>query len=83
MSVTRRLPSWNSCGIKQESGRSLSLIATACGWDYRGKRQLNDITDTGSIILKQKIEIWARKARELGIEPVLKISRNLDRGLIQ
>lgn len=49
-----------------------------CLWlGYRGKNQLDKITRSGSIILKQKIETWARKARELGIEPVLKISRKI------
>ncbi len=33
------------------------------------------ITKSRSLILKQKIELWARKARELGVEPVIKISR--------
>lgn len=49
-----------------------------CLWlGYKSKKPLNDITDSGSIILKQKIETWARKARELGIEPILKISQRV------
>ena len=46
-----------------------------CLWlGYKAKNPVTDISKSGSIILKQKIETWARKARELGIEPVLKIS---------
>jgi uncharacterized protein (TIGR04141 family) len=37
--------------------------------------RLKSIVDSRSLILKQKIESWARKARDLGIEPVIKISR--------
>lgn len=37
--------------------------------------RLKAIKDSRSLILKQKIESWARKARDLGIEPVIKISR--------
>lgn len=49
-----------------------------CLWlGYRGKNYLDTITSSGSIILKQKIETWARKARELGIEPILKISQRV------
>lgn len=33
------------------------------------------ISESKSIILKQKIEAWARRCRELGIEPRLKFSR--------
>lgn len=35
------------------------------------------ISESGSIILKQKIEAWARKCREIGVEPKLKISRKV------
>jgi uncharacterized protein (TIGR04141 family) len=46
-----------------------------CLWlGYRGVRPLESIADSGSIILKQKIEAWARKARAVGVTPVLKIS---------
>lgn len=38
-------------------------------------KRLEAIKDSRSLILKQKIESWARKARELGIEPIIKISR--------
>jgi uncharacterized protein (TIGR04141 family) len=52
-----------------------------CLWlGYRAKNRLDNIKYSGSIILKQKVETWARKCRELGIEPVLKISRKLKRG---
>jgi uncharacterized protein (TIGR04141 family) len=53
-----------------------------CLWlGYRGQTQLDSITGSGSIILKQKIETWVRKARELGIEPVIKISRKMKPGI--
>lgn len=46
-----------------------------CLWiGYRATKPLTDITASGSIIFKQKVDTWARKARELGIEPLLKIS---------
>jgi uncharacterized protein (TIGR04141 family) len=49
-----------------------------CLWlGYKSKGGLDNIADSGSIILKQKIETWARKARELGIEPVLKLSQKV------
>ena len=48
-----------------------------CLWiGYRSKKPVTDITKTGSIIFKQKLEIWARKAREAEIVPVLKISQS-------
>lgn len=53
-----------------------------CIWlGYRGKNRPTKISETGSIILKQKIESWARKCRELGIEPVIKISRKIKEGV--
>lgn len=53
-----------------------------CLWfGYRGKTMLGNISESGSIILKQKIETWARKARDLGIEPVIKVSRKLKQGV--
>lgn len=53
-----------------------------CLWlGYRGKKLPNSIADTGSIILKQKIEAWARKAEDLGVVPVLKLSRRLRHGV--
>ena len=52
-----------------------------CLWlGYRGQNRIESIASTGSIVLKQKLEAWARKARELGIEPVIKISRKLKPG---
>lgn len=35
------------------------------------------ISDTGSLILKQKIEAWARKCSEVGLEPKIKISKKV------
>lgn len=49
-----------------------------CLWfGYRAQQPVENITDSGSIIFKQKIEAWARKATELGIEPVIKLSRKV------
>ncbi|WP_163511610.1 DUF6119 family protein [Fodinicola acaciae] len=46
-----------------------------CLWfGYEAKRPLTDLRASGSIILKQKIDNWARKARDLGIRPVIKLS---------
>lgn len=53
-----------------------------CLWlGYRGKNRPSNIAETGSIILKQKIESWARKCRDLGIEPVIKVSRKIKVGV--
>lgn len=35
------------------------------------------MSDVNSIILKQKVDAWARRCRELGIEPKLKFSRRI------
>jgi uncharacterized protein (TIGR04141 family) len=49
-----------------------------CLWlGYSAVNPLKEISKSGSIILKQKIETWARKTRELGLEPVLKISHKV------
>jgi uncharacterized protein (TIGR04141 family) len=64
----------NKAGIRQ-----VPNFESYCLWlGYRCQRQLDDITETGSIILKQKIETWARRARDLGIEPVIKLSRKVN-----
>jgi hypothetical protein len=47
---------------------------------YRGQNRIESIASTLSIGLKQKLEAWASEARELGIEPVIKISRKLKPG---
>ena len=61
----------NKAGVK-----AIPSFTSYCLWlGYRSQKPLDDITVTGSIILKQKIETWARKARDLGVEPVIKISR--------
>ena len=53
-----------------------------CLWlGYRGQRMPQSIADSGSIILKQKIEAWARATEALGLTPVLKISRRLRAGV--
>lgn len=45
------------------------------GYRTAGDEPLANISLSGSIILKQKIETWARKCRELDITPVIRISR--------
>lgn len=45
------------------------------GYRVAGDTPLQNISLSGSIILKQKIENWARKCRELGITPLIRISR--------
>ena len=53
-----------------------------CLWlGYRVKVLPPSIADSGSIILKQKIEAWARKANELGITPVIRLSRRIVPGV--
>ena len=49
-----------------------------CLWmGYRAKKRLESLADSGSIILKQKVEAWARQCEEVGFTPVLKLSRKL------
>jgi hypothetical protein len=49
-----------------------------CLWfGYEAKKPLDRISQSGSIILKQKIEAWARHATNLRIEPVIKISQKV------
>ncbi len=50
--------------------------ATADGWVIAKKRPEN-LAESGSIILKQKVEAWARQCEEVGFTPVLKLSRKL------
>jgi uncharacterized protein (TIGR04141 family) len=66
--------------LRNKAGvREIPNFESYCLWlGYRSQKQLEDITGTGSIILKQKIETWARRARDLGIEPIIKISRKIN-----
>jgi len=62
----------------QANVREIPHFERYCLWlGYRvaGDTPLQNISLSGSIILKQKIENWARKCRELGITPVIRISR--------
>lgn len=48
-----------------------------CLWfGYRSTKPLERISQTQSIILKQKIELWARRTREMGCTPVIKLSHH-------
>jgi len=63
----------NRAGVKQ-----VPKFRQYCLWlGYKSKANLEKVSQSGSIILKQKIEAWARKAHEVGVEPVIKISRRL------
>jgi uncharacterized protein (TIGR04141 family) len=49
-----------------------------CLWmGYRAKQRPASLADSGSIILKQKVEAWARQCEEVGLRPVLKLSRSI------
>ena len=49
-----------------------------CLWmGYRAKQRPESLADSGSIILKQKVEAWARQCEEVGYTPVIKLSRKL------
>jgi hypothetical protein len=62
--------------------QEVSQFERYCLWlGYRGKNCPESIGKSGSIILKQKIEAWARKAEELGVVPVIKISHKLKPGI--
>lgn len=56
----------------------LSPFERYCLWmGYRAKQRPKSLADSGSIILKQKVEAWARQCEEVGFTPVLKLSRKL------
>lgn len=47
-----------------------------CLWlGFKAKNAPSRVSEVNSIILKQKIDAWARRCRELGIEPKLKFSQ--------
>lgn len=49
-----------------------------CLWlGYRAKHMPQDLAATGSIILKQKVEAWARKCNELGVTPLIRLSQHI------
>ncbi len=64
----------NNAGIKQ-----IPNFTSYCLWlGYRAQKTApSSIADSGSIILKQKVERWARKCHELGVTPMIKISRKV------
>lgn len=50
-----------------------------CLWlGYRAKKPISSLADSGSIILKQKVEAWARSCNESGITPVIKLSHKIN-----
>jgi uncharacterized protein (TIGR04141 family) len=50
-------------------------VKAYCLWlGFKLQKVPSRISESNSIILKQKIEAWARRCRELGIEPRLKLS---------
>ncbi|RLV50020.1 hypothetical protein D9V37_09130 [Nocardioides mangrovicus] len=60
----------NKAGVK-----SVPDFERYCLWlGYRAKNLPDHLADSGSIILKQKIDAWARRCDELGITPVVKLS---------
>ncbi len=62
--------------IRNKAGvREIPEFSRYCLWfGYRTKVLPPHIADTGSIILKQKIEAFARRAYELDITPVIKLT---------
>jgi hypothetical protein len=49
-----------------------------CLWlGYRATKLPTSLADSRSIILKQKVDAWARRCEELGVTPVLKLSLKL------
>lgn len=60
----------NKAGVK-----SVPNFDKYCLWmGYRAKNLPASLADSGSIILKQKVDAWARRCDEMGITPVLKLS---------
>ncbi|MBN9634154.1 MAG: hypothetical protein J0H22_02795, partial [Actinobacteria bacterium] len=67
----------NKAGVKE-----IPDFESYCLWlGYRGQKLPASVADTGSIILKQKIEAWARATEALGLTPVLKLSRRVRTGI--
>lgn len=63
----------NRAGVKE-----IPQFNRYCLWlGYEAKRLPANIAETNSIILKQKIESWARLCTDLRITPVIKISRRV------
>lgn len=55
-----------------------------CLWlGYQATELPKSIADSGSIILKQKIEAWSRRCSDLGVEPVLKLSLKVKPGVAE
>ena len=55
--------------------KEVANFSRYCLWlGYRAKELSASLADSGSIILKQKVDAWARRCEELGITPVLKLS---------
>jgi hypothetical protein len=69
--------------LRNKAGvREIPEFDTYCLWlGYRGQQLPDSIADTGSIILKQKVEAWARATEALGLTPRLKLSRRLRAGV--
>jgi hypothetical protein len=69
--------------LRNKAGvREIPEFESYCLWfGYRGQQLPESIADTGSIILKQKVEAWARATEALGLTPMLKLSRRLRRGV--
>lgn len=65
--------------LRNKAGtREVPAFKRYCLWfGYRAKKLPNHVADTGSIILKQKVEAFARKAYELDITPVVKLTHSL------
>lgn len=57
------------------NAREVPNFNAYCLWlGYRAKSLPERMSGTGSIILKQKLESWARRCVDLGIEPKIKLS---------
>lgn len=69
--------------LRNKAGvREIPQFDAYCLWlGYRGQQLPESIADSGSIILKQKIEAWARATEALGLTPLLKLSRRLREGV--
>lgn len=69
--------------LRNKAGvREIPEFDSYCLWlGYRGQQLPDSIADTGSIILKQKVEAWARATEALGLTPLLKLSRRLRAGV--
>ncbi|WP_280262128.1 DUF6119 family protein [Nocardia abscessus] len=63
---------------KRATTKDIPGFERYCLWfGYAAKRLPGNVADTNSVILKQKIESWARVCRDYRVTPVIKLSKHI------